>query len=251
MAMGWNKYDKNGNPKNIAIGSGFTVHAGADFRLSYTLNNWLKLGVGVGFVHFSNGRFERPNSGLNIRTPSVQLKYLPLKSLRRPGIVAEPKKHRENDISIVLNYGNHQRTENIDDTEYFAIGGLSVLAGRRFGYAFRARAGLDVNYWWSLSVQPDGSHAKPGWRNLTYGWVVQPEMPIGNFTLFGGLGIYGRHPEYGYYKKLYQRLGARYNFSTAISLAVNVRSVDFYNAEFMEFQLGYHFMQQRTRSQVR
>jgi hypothetical protein len=242
MAMGWNKYDKITNPKNEAIGSGFTVHAATDLRLSYALSKWIKIGAGIGFTHFSNGRFERPNNGVNVLTPSLQLKYFPLKSPSKLEKFAETPTPKLIDFSVVLGYGNHQRLAEVDDHEYFAIAGLSLLAGRQFSYFFRARAGVDLNYIWSLSVLPDGSHTKAGWRNFTYGWVCQPEMPIGNFTLFGGLGIYARHAEYGNYKQWYQRLGMRFNFNKKMSLAANIRSVNFYQAEFMEFQLGYHFV---------
>ena len=184
---------------------------------------------------------ERPNNGVNIVSPSVGLSIYPN---RRAKYIKSHRKislDKPVEVSLMAGYGNHQRNASIDDPNYFAVAGLMMGLAKNHNNFYRSRIGLDFNYVWSLTVKEDGSQANPGWSNLTLGAIYQPEFFIGKFSLFGGVGMYMKHHGYGDFNQLYQRLGLRYNFSKEWSLAANIRSVNFYEAEFLEFQLGYHF----------
>lgn len=238
MAFGWNFYDSVKNPKNHAIGSNITVHAANQLMLRAHVSPYIDITGGVSFVHFSNGRFERPNNGINIYSPSIGLSIYPNKKAKvEKREITLPRVH---EWSLIAGYGNHQRNENIDDENYFAIAGMSAGYGRMHNNYYRSRIGMDLNYFWSMTVNDDGTQATPGWENLTIGAFYQPEFVIGRFTMLGGIGLYLRHANYNNYKQLYQRLGLRYNFTKKMSAAVNIRSVNFYEAEFLEFQFGYH-----------
>jgi hypothetical protein len=241
MAFGWNNYDPILNPKNHAIGSKFTVHAASQMMLRLHMSPYVDLTTGLSFVHFSNGRMERPNNGINIITPSVGFAIYPNKQAR----YIRPKRalslNRPLEWALIAGYGNHQRISDIDDQKYFAVGGLMASLAKQHTNYYRSRISLDINYFWSLTEDQNEAQAKPGWSNLTLGVAYQPEFTIGDFTMVGGIGLYLRHQDYGNYEQLYQRLGLRYNFTKNISLGVNIRSVNFYEAEFLEFQFGYHF----------
>ncbi len=241
LATGWKFYNPLTNSKNHAIGSLITVHVALHTMLKIHLGPYLDLTGSVGFVHFSNGRFERPNNGINILTPSVGLSYLINKRAPVNKPFEKVKLPKNHDIAIMVGHGSHQRTERVDDRNYFSIAGLSVNYGLQHNNYYRSRVGLDLNYFWSLTVHEDGSQAPVGFDNITAGLVYQPEFFIGRFTLFGGIGVYARHIELGNFKSLYQRLGLRYNITDYLSIAYNIRSVKFYQAEFLEAQIGYHF----------
>ena len=239
IAWHWNHYDPINNPMNLAIGSGLTVYVNAGFNMVYPITSFMDLGIGYSFTHFSNGGFERPNRGLNLYSPSLELKLYPVgrpevRSVEKPG-----RLDRSNDLIFMLEYGDHQLNEHELDTNYFAIAGLGVYYSMQHTNAFRSGPGVDFNFWWGLTANDDGTPGPVGWNNLTIGLIYQPEFIIGRMNLTGGIGIYATSYKYGNFKQLYQRLGVKYYFTSNLSLGVAVRSVNFMLAEYLEFNLGY------------
>jgi hypothetical protein len=239
MAWNWNHYDPDSNPENLAIGSPITVYLDIGLNASFHLNQYFDLSGGISFTHFSNGGFERPNRGVNLFSPHVEVKYFvngrpDLSSIQKP-----EKLNRTNELYFMLGYGDHQMVEHELDTNYFAVGGVGVFYTMQHSNAFRSGPGVDFNFWWALTALEDGSHGKVGWDNLTIGLIYQPELIVGRLALTGGFGIYARHKGYGNFNQTYQRLGARFHLTKNISLGVNVRAVNFMLAEFLEFNTGY------------
>ena len=239
IAWNWEHYDSITNPKNLVIGGGLTVHLSLGINVFYHVTKNLDLGAGLSFLHFSNGGFERPNKGFNIYAPSVELKY---HLAKRPDVMnIEPagRIERSNDLFFMLGYGDHQLNEHELDTNYYAIGGLSIIYFTQLSNAFRLGYGTDVNYWWGLNALPDGTPGPRTAENFTIGFLLQPELVIDKLTLVSGFGIYAKHLIYGNFKQTYQRLGIRYEFYKNLSFGVNVRAVNFMLAEFLEFNLAY------------
>ncbi len=239
IAANWKHYDPENNPRNLVIGGKMTVHLNIGFYAFYHLTDNLDLGTGLSFVHFSNGGMERPNYGFNIITPSVELKYHlqahpDVRAIKSPG-----RLERSNDLYFMVSYSNHQLPQKEFDTNYFAIAGLSAIYFTQFSNAFRLGYGADLNYWWGLTALPDGRIGPQGAKNVTLGFIVQPEFIIGRLTLVGGIGIYAANRNFGNFKQLYQRCGVRYDIYKNISLGVNIRGLKLYCAEFFEFNLGY------------
>jgi hypothetical protein len=239
MASNWNFYDSLANPKNIVIGGGLTIHLDISLKLNINLSPRIDVGSGLSFIHFSNGGFERPNRGFNIYSPFVELKYRFAKRPDYKNIQSLSAIKKSTDLYLMLGYGDHQLVEHEFDTNYFAIGGLSIIFFRQFSNAFRVGMGTDMNYWMGLTVNKDGTMGPRTTDNITAGLILQPEMIIDRLTLTGGFGIYARHLQYGNFQQTYQRLGVRFNFYKNLSFGVNVRAVNFMLAEFLEFNLGY------------
>jgi hypothetical protein len=240
MASNWIHFDPITNPKNEAIGSKLTVHAAASILGLLHINKFLDLGLGYTFTHFSNGRMERPNNGINLKTPAVSLKYY---LNQRPEFVKKKvgKKLSSNSFALIVGYGSHQREGSPLDSNYFNVAGLQPIYSFAHTNAFSSGLGIDLNFLWSLSATDEGPQRDPTWDNLTVGLCYQPQVTIGRLTLLGGIGVYMRHKEVENFRQLYQRLGARYNLTKQISIAVNIRAQNFYQAEFLEIQSGYHF----------
>jgi hypothetical protein len=239
MAAGWKHYEASKNNNNLAIGSVLTVHVTAGITTNYQLSKSLDVGVGAHFVHFSNGGMERPNRGMNILSSSVKMNY---HFQVRPDVqqlTTPMPAQRSRSLLLMLGYGNHQLVEHELDTNYFAIGGMSAIYLEQLSQAFRLGLGADFNYWWGLNANPDGTIAPREVENLTLGFIIQPEVIVDRLTLVGGIGIYARHRNYGNFNQLYQRLGVRYDFYKNLSFGMNVRSINFMLAEFLEFNLAY------------
>ncbi|MFH1119695.1 MAG: acyloxyacyl hydrolase [Bacteroidota bacterium] len=241
LAWNWHHYDSVTNPKNFAVGGGMTVHLDIGVSAFYHISRTLDLGTGLSFTHFSNGGFERPNRGLNLYSPFLELKYHPHGRSDVRSVQRVPRNRQGNQTFLMLGYGNHQLVEHELDTNYFAIGGLSGIYFFQLSNAFRLGTGADLNYWFGLNAAPDGTIGPRRPENFTLGFIVQPEFAIGKLTLTGGYGIYAFHRNYGNFQQTYQRLGARYEFIDNVSLGVNVRAINLMLAEFLEFNLGYTF----------
>lgn len=239
LAWNWKHYDAITNPKNMVVGGGMTVHLNIGLNAFCPITKNLDLGLGMNFLHFSNGGFERPNQGFNILAPSAELKYHfngrpNLKLLKPAG-----RLNRSNDLFFMLGYGDYQLSDHELDTNYFAIGGISVIGFSQLSNAFRLGIGADMNYWFGLNANPDGTPGPKNAENITIGFIVQPEVIIDKLTLVGGIGIYALHRNYGNFNQTYQRLGVRYDFYKNYSVGVNIRAINFMLAEFLEFNLGY------------
>jgi hypothetical protein len=239
IASSWKHYDSIRNPKNLAVGGVLTVHLNVGISAFYPITKKLDLGAGVSFVHFSNGGFERPNYGFNIYSPSVELKYHlygrpDTRSVKSPGRLS-----RSNGLYLMLGYGDYQLSSRPLDTTYFAVGGISAILYTQFSNAFRLGYGTDLNYWMGLNARSDGTPGPRTAENFTVGFLLQPEFLIDRLTLVGGIGIYAIHRNYGNFRQTYQRLGVRYEVYRNLSLGVNIRSINFILAEFLEFNLGY------------
>jgi hypothetical protein len=239
IAGNWKHYDSINNPKNLVVGGGLTVHLNIGINAFYPISKKLDLGAGLSFIHFSNGGFERPNRGFNIYSPSVELKYHlnnrpDVRSVKTPG-----RLNRSNDLFFMMGYGDHQLIEQELDTNYFNVGGISVIYYTQLSNAFRLGYGTDLNYWWGLNARPDGTPGPYAKENITLGFLAQPEFMIDKLTIVSGIGIYAVHRNYGNFNQTYQRLGVRYEVYKNVSLGVNIRAINFMLAEFLEFNLGY------------
>ncbi len=239
MAAGWRYYKKNTNEYNMAIGSPITVHVAGGLNAFFKLSPKTEIGLGAGFVHFSNGGMERPNRGMNILSTSAKINYHFAGQPDVNAIQVSHPKEKERGLLLMMGYGNHQLVEHELDSNYFAIGGISAIYLEQLTQAFRMGAGVDMNYWWGLNANTDGTIAPRDFSNLTIGFILQPEIIIDRLTLVGGIGIYIRHRNYGDLTQMYQRLGARYEFYKNLSFGVNVRAINYMLAEFMEFNLAY------------
>ncbi len=235
----WKHYDSLSNPKNIVIGGGLTVHLDIGLKLLYSIGHHVDIGGGVSFIHFSNGGFERPNRGFNIYSPNLELRY---RFVERPDFInvakAEKSKKRQ-DLVFILGYGDYQIVEHELDTNYFAYAGISLLYFNQLSNAFRLGGGTDLNYWWGLNANPDGTYAGYSYDNITVGLILQPELIVNKLTLVGGVGIYALHRNYGNFEQFYQKLGVRFDVYRNFSVGINIKAINFILAEVLEFNLGY------------
>lgn len=69
------KYNSPENEINNAIGTPLNVFVGIDFITEIKITDHLGINIGLGFNHFSNGAFKKPNLGLNTPLATLGLKY--------------------------------------------------------------------------------------------------------------------------------------------------------------------------------
>jgi hypothetical protein len=237
----WEHYDSITNPMNIVIGGSLTVHLDIGFKVLYNIDSHFDIGAGLSFIHFSNGGFERPNRGFNIYSPSLEFRYRFAERPDYKNVARAEKLKKTNDLLIMLGYGDYQLVEHELDTNYFAFGGISFIYFNQLSNAFRLGGGTDLNYWWGLNANADGTYAGYSFENITIGLILQPELVINKLTLVGGIGIYAHHRNYGNFNMLYQRLGVRFDVYRNSSIGINIRAINFMLAEVLEFNYAYRF----------
>ncbi len=239
LTYNWRHYDSENNPKNIAIGGILTVHLDLALKMFYDLSPNLDLGAGVSFTHFSNGGIKRPNHGFNIYSPLAEVRYRFVPRHDYKNIEKTGRLKRSNDLLVMRAGSIYQLAEFEPDTNYFAVYGWSFIYLHQISNAVRVGIGRDMNYWWGMTVNSDGTMGARTIKNLSVGYILQPELIIDRLTLVGGIGLYVKHLHFGNFNQLYQRLGIRFDLYKTLSLGVNVRAINFNRAEFMEFNLGY------------
>jgi len=143
----------------------------------------------------------------------------------------------------MFGYGQHQKSDIIDDINYkaFVLGTYYYL---QHTYAFRSGAGIDIGYTITsdnyTSVNDYGN-----FNNFNLGLIYQPEIVISKVFIGAGIGIYAVHDRYGNFKKTYQKLSLKYNFIDNLFLGLNVRAIEFSKAEYLELNLTYSFTLKR------
>lgn len=232
FAGNWNEYDSISNPKNISVSTNFTAYTGGGIRALLNINNHLDLGFGYNFKHFSNGGGSLPNKGINFYGSEVVCRY---HIQKRPNFSRQEKHNilkKKNEIMAFLNFGQYQTIDNNDNKYENTVVGISTLYFHQHTIKYRNGIGLDLNNWIEESAHSNQSH-------FSLGLVFQPELTVGNLDLIGGIGVYAKHQSYKNFDQFYQRLGIRYNFKSKISFGFNIRAIDFYLAENIEYQIGY------------
>ncbi len=239
IASDWVYYDEKQNPFNLAIGSPVTIHVAGGVNAMYNFGDNIDAGLGINFLHFSNGGTERPNRGLNLSTVALKVNYhFGERAEQKNYVVTEPLTEKRS-LLISFSSGLYQPVDDELGANYFDFSGLSVVYLEQLSQAFRLGLGGDFDYWYGLGAATDGTPSSNSRDKLTIGVTIQPEIIIGDLTLVGGVGLYLRHLEYGNAKQLYQRLGVRYDIYRNIAIGMNVRAINFMLAETLEFNLAY------------
>lgn len=240
VAMNWKYYDPLINPKNMNIGANYSFHLNVGMNAYYPISKKMDIGAGINFLHFSNGGLERPNKGLNIYGGRVELRYHLDNRITKRSIILPGRLDRSNDLYFMVSGSRFQLVEYELGSDYYGLGGFSLIYFTQLSNAVRLGYGADFDCWKLLNGLPADSQIKKEFKK-SLGIILQPEIIVNKLSIVGGFGIYALHDKFGSLKQTYQRLGVRYEFYKNLSVGLNVRGRDFFRAEFMEFNMGYRY----------
>ncbi|RKD92822.1 acyloxyacyl hydrolase [Mangrovibacterium diazotrophicum] len=255
LTYNWQPYDEYNNPFNIAIGSHRTVYGGGNLYYSYDLTPRWELKGGVEFSHFSNGATKQPNSGLNLFSPFVELKY---SFHDRPELVRvmPPAYQKHSEIAVQYGIGKMQEeyrskeSEDIFALESFMMMNVSVAWLRQTTWKHKFGIGTDLTYNEEGNVkityhegqEPDVEKSSAFFDKTSMGIYGTYEFCIDRLSLASYLGAYAlrkhddREPPL-----LYQKFGAKYHFKNDMFIGILVRAHNFSVADFIEWNIGYRF----------
>lgn len=248
LASNWIHYDPETNPMNIAIGSDITSHLNFGFRAFYPIGEKLDLGAGVSFTHFSNGGLERPNYGINHWAPYFDLKYRLAGRPEIPELKASEKLEFKKEIILTGSYSRYQTITDTLDLHYYTVGGLSSYYLWQNTEAIKSGFGVDLNYLSGLDIDSQGYPGPFAWDNFTLGIGYQLEFVFDRLSIVGGIGNYAVHKTYKHFHQFYQRIGIKFYLLNNLYTGVNVRTVNFATAEYLEFNLGYRIWSAKRKN---
>lgn len=218
-------YDYFQNPDQNAIGSHF--NAIAQFRLGaeYRLSGHLRLGVGGGLTHASNGGWALPNLGANIPTGYFSITYSPEKEAVAQKRLLQRKPERR--LGGLLQMGAAWVEYIIVDGARHPVWSASAAAAWRFSKVNRLLLGVDWEfnrsvYAWGLQTTAFDTEAIAQ-RGATR-WAVKlaDEFLFGNLGVAYEMGFYVGKPDINQYvlTRQFSKLAVRYYLPGFQSLGV-------------------------------
>ena len=217
-------YDAETNPENFAFSTHLNVVLNAQLQGVNKMSNTWSLSAGVGIIHFSNGAYRMPNSGMNTvsfftgvsRSFGKENRYIPSENRTN-------EKNKNWDCSVFL-LGGIKEINPIGGKKYFA-GDLNVEVTKKHLQYTRFGAGLDITYDASeydciiFQSLPPVDRLKTTRIGISGGY----EWLFGDFSLDLFLGTYLHEPNL-LYGKIYQRSSLRYPLSDRLKLSITFRN---------------------------
>jgi len=244
IALATNPQDRVNNSKNSAFGS--EILANTDFVLSYKKENIIdRVGIqaGIIFTHFSNGRIEAPNSGINTYSINLGLNYnLNENKSRTVDTIPVDLKFKEPiRYNFVLRSGINESS--IIDSGQHPFFHLSFYADKRLNRKGAIQLGTEVffsNFYKDFikyqSVAYPQQNLDPNTDYRRIGIFTGYELFINRISLEFQIGYYVYQP-YKFDIPVYDRLGMKYYITKNIYTGLSIKTHIFL-AEAMEFVMG-------------
>lgn len=252
LTYNWKPYDGYKNPFNVAIGSYRTVYVDLNINYTYFIGKRWDLIGGFGFTHFSNGATRKPNKGINLISPYIELKYN-LKD--RPLLIREvvPAYPTHQEVTLNLAWGRRQlnpqgyEDKRLDDYIY-DVYNFSVAYLKQPTWKNKYGIGIDLTYDESIDphliINEDDKVelVLPSklTKKMTVGVYGTYEFAIDRLSIVTCMGVTALRKKYdGMASLLYQKFGAKYHLKNDAYFGILVRANNFSVAQFIEWNVGY------------
>lgn len=251
MAFNWTHFTYS-HPERVVMGGYASCYIDATFTLNRTLSQNLALGLGVSLSHFSNGAIRKPNKGLNLISSKLSVNYYP-KPLKQHKTTPLPHFDKRTDDLWSVFIGSHNvlttlsaqfEDEPYDRRSYFVFG-IDRRVLRRFNLKHSLGFGLGLGY-----NQYVGTSYKIIDRELRFYGIshaerfnfsayISYEYSIHRLGIVLEPGIYLYKNKLDESKRLFQRIGLRYNFANGFFAGLNLRAANFSVAQYIEWTIGF------------
>ncbi len=251
--LNWNPYNKKTNPNNVIIGSWATIHAHLALIYHQDLGSRFGLKASIGVTHASNGNIKMPNYGINIFDPRIGITYnlYKVKPILESHILEPFVPH--NEISLTSSFGSKQldvtaSSEEIQEEfegQNFFVYNFILLYQRQVSPLSRVGGGVDFTVDESDNangfVQGDSNALYPAPYNqqTKFAIVLSYELCLDKLSLILQPGFYFYRTTHDPRPFFYQRIGVRYNLIDGLYAGASLRAVNFGQADWSEFSIGY------------
>ena len=232
------------NEENTAISSKISYVLRGTIHKEFQLNEQYYFNVNLAFRHYSNGRLNMPNNGMNYPIIGVGLRYLPnpvvRKSVEGNSVIKEPK------VRLSLR-GSMAWREVWEIDEKQRAYSLGVYAAKQVSKFNSVLLGVDAFRYDQESIEKsnivyrdkEGLDESEALDDSTdqVAITIGTELLISKVSVIVQAGIYVHKPQV-FYANWYQRYGLKYNFSNHVFGQFSLKSHS-RTADMIEFGAGF------------
>lgn len=255
FSYGWKPYDEETNPYNYLMGGPLAIYAHIGALYHYNLGKRWGVEASIGFSHASNGNLKQPNFGINFLDPRIALTY----QLQDEQPIPKPKKLKpfvpNNEISLAFAAGTKQLnvfgTDSTSQAKFgtksFTVMSWVLLYQRQISRRSRIGAGIDFtidpsdNAHGIVVGNKDATYPSPFYQQAKWALVLSYELSVGKLALVLQPGFYFYRTTFDPTPFFYQRIGAKYDLYKGIFVGTCLRAVNFGQADWVEFTVGYKY----------
>lgn len=239
IAFNFNSFDPEDNPTNELIGTNRNVYVSVNLEGRYNVTDHWVAGLGFGYRHFSNGKIQLPNSGINLVPLVVTAEYNFGEDYTYPPRDKLPEFIPFNMLSVFGAAG--VKNFEYGEARYLKTT-LSINIIRQFNYKFSYGLGFELFYTGgSLDrVTEDKSNFN---KQFSYGLATLFEWHISErLYLPVNFGIHLNKNEENTEVLQYERIALRYLIGKQkkVMLGVGLKVTEFH-ADYVEWTVGYTF----------
>ena len=229
------KYHRLDNYRNTAIGSNINLALFMGLEGEFALNNNINITTGVGLSHYSNGRTQMPNKGINI--PSAKLGVTIGHPDKQPALRDRSPDSRESELMLVASGGSSAvypiGSEKSPRAGITALYNIPVNIRHKLGF------GYDMFYYYNrehlLSHLDEVEHIQ--WH-FNHGVYISFQLDFCRTAFFIQKGVY-LYDKHDFQQSLfYHRVGFRHNVYKNLMLNLSLKT-HFFRAQFIEMGVGY------------
>lgn len=234
-------FDEETNPLNLAIGSHNNVFINFALQSQYRFHPKWAAGVGLAFLHFSNGALALPNKGVNLVPLTFSVTYQPKKIDPEP-ISFQPEPLPKKWL-LHVNFGAGLKQLRQDLDQRFLKSTLSAYASRHVSHKWRMGGGVDLFY---SSSGNDNEIAGDQSGKLGSKLSGGPSFYLVHvlhhrLVLNGNIGYYIHNQAFnGEVRRFFLRAGTRYYVYKNLNAGVSIKA-HLGKADFIEWTMGYTF----------
>ena len=233
------RFDLNDNYLNITTGSKNNVHYNLKTGFELRLNDHLRINVGIGLDHFSNGNTKEPNLGLNSLTSIVGVAIQPNKS--KDKISNKFSKHEvENRPELTFRFGG-KRARALA-SEYFNTATISLALNRNIFRAFHVGIGIDGFYDSSTATEmiaaKSGIH-KPS-NDFQTGISISQSIVYNKLRITFQEGVYLGLTYKVKRQPIYTRGTVSYQITDPLAVSISMKS-HFHVLDYPELGISYRW----------
>lgn len=232
------------NPENSAVSSRISYVVRGTIHYEVPLNDQYFLNANLAFRHYSNGKLNMPNNGMNFPVVGLGLRFIP-KPEKIHYFSPDSLYSFDRNVHINLMVSTSWREVLKEDFKHKSYS-LSLYLSKQVSKYNTLLIGIDGFYYDNESVRratsvyvsqnPDENiNNELDGRQVAL--TVGSELLFGNLALIlqGGIYIYKPQP---YYSNWYQRYGFKYKVTDQIFTQVTLKAHS-RTADMMEFGIGY------------
>ena len=235
-------FDAQTNYTNIAIGSHLNIYFDATIKTHISLSQHWKVLYLLQFTHFSNGKLQSPNKGLNLITNNIGLSYHFGNLHPHKGYVAPAPLPPPHHISIWGGMGLKTISRDVPGKKFAST--LGVHYRKSFTAVTSWGGGLDLFYDETLRKAPQPNTSGRNTNFYQLGLHADLDKHIERFTITLQIGGYLYTPVTPE-GPLYTRVGLRYNITNNLWGNLSLKS-HYATASFIEWGIGYNLWKSET-----